>query len=164
MVLKCQHCGEDFLYEFSGRGAKARYCEKCKHELNRQSHQKYNDKIKLGNVENKATTTEEQKSFTDKIGELLTRLDTLRVELCDLAKQMSEYQSSYDKNDQTYLHKLENVDIENAEELQQMVKEWKLSRNNRRNVKDLLTLVGNTIDCIPYKNYANALPILKSRR
>ena len=74
---------------------------------------------------------------------------------------MNEYQSSFDKNDQTYLHKLELIDTDNIEETQKMVKAWKASRSGRRNVKDLIGILATTIDTIPYKNYARALPVLK---
>lgn len=99
--------------------------------------------------------------FINKISKLLMTLDTTRVELCDLHKQMSEYQSAYDKSDQTYLHKLENIDTENFAELQRFMVEWKMSRGARRNIKDLVQLVANLLDTIPVKNYASALPVLK---
>lgn len=107
------------------------------------------------------TTNDKYAEFIERISNALINLDSLRVELCGIAKDINEYQSSFDKNDQTYLHRLEHIDVDNAEEAQQMIKEWKQSRNGRRDVKDLSALVTNTIDAIPYKNYTNALPVLK---
>lgn len=104
---------------------------------------------------------EQYAEFTERISDLLKQLDQTRVDLCSLATEMSEYQSAYDKNDQTYLHRLENIDANNIMETQKLVKEWQDARNGRRSVKDLLGLVSNTIEQIPYKNYTNALPILK---
>lgn len=161
IVLKCQDCGEEFLYEFGGRGAKPKLCEKCKVQHYAQSKKKYNAKQKdVANKETNATNSE-YVDFVDRVANKLIQLDNIRVDLCELAKQMNEYQSSYDKNDQMYLHKLESLDVNDVSETTKMVREWKQSRNGRRNVKDLLILVGNTIDTIPYKNYTNALPILK---
>ena len=107
------------------------------------------------------TTNDKYGEFVERISNALIGLDTIRVELCSLSKEINEYQSSFDKNDQTYLHKLEYIDTDNAEETAQMIREWKQSRNGRRDVKDLSAIVANTIEAIPYKNYANALPILK---
>lgn len=104
---------------------------------------------------------EQYVDFINRISDLLKQLDQVRVDLCSLATEMSEYQSAYDKNDQTYLHRLENIDAEDLVETQKLVKDWQSARNGRRNVKDLLGLVSNTIEQIPYKNYTNALPILK---
>lgn len=99
--------------------------------------------------------------YAEKMAELLRRLDGVRVELCTLTSEMKEYQSSYDKNDQSYLHQLEDIDTSNYEEMQRMIESWKSSRTGRRNVKGLIKLASETIDKIPYKNYTNALPILK---
>lgn len=99
--------------------------------------------------------------FVDRISDLLKQLDQTRVDLCSLATEMSEYQSAYDKNDQIYLHRLEDINANDPIETQELVKEWQNARKGRRNVKDLIGLVSNTINEIPYKNYFNALPTLK---
>ena len=187
VILKCKSCGEEFLYQtHKGRGSKtmARYCDKCKALKARESRNAYRKKLrekqKAKNEEVKElaklyheetiqnVTAEEEEvvvdkytEFINKISKLLMTLDTARVELCDLHKQMSEYQSAYDKSDQTYLHKLENINTEDMADMKRFVVEWKMSRGARRNVKDLIILVGSIIDAIPFKNYANAIPILK---
>ena len=99
--------------------------------------------------------------YAEKIGGLLKQLDQVRVDLCSLASEMRDYQSAYDKNDQIYLHRLEDINANDIVETQRLVRDWQNARNGRRNVKDLLSIVTNTIDSIPYKNYTNALPILK---
>ncbi len=43
------------------------------------------------------------------------------------------------------------------------MREWQASRKNRRNVKGLIGILADLINVIPYKNYANALPILKGQ-
>ena len=183
IVLTCGRCGEDFLYEYSGRGAKPTYCPDCRKEVTNLQKEAHKEKMKnerkerkerkLQKITNKkleelaknsfATTDTivSNNSYEDRVAELLRELDTLRVELCSIATEMSEFQSGYDKNDQTYLHKLESINADDAKETQMLIKEWQKSRNNRRNVKGLLTLVQNTIDKIPYKSYANNLPLLK---
>lgn len=183
IVLTCGKCGEDFLYEYSGRGAKPTYCPECRKEVTQLARQAYKEKMKnerkerkerkLQKITNKkleelaknsfvtAGTIVSNNSYEDRVAELLRKFDTIRVELCSIATEMSEFQSGYDKNDQTYLHKLENINADDVKETQMLIKEWQKSRNNRRNVKDLLALVQNTIDKIPYKSYANNLPLLK---
>ena len=180
IVLTCKNCGEDFLYDYRGSGKKPDYCEKCKKEVARKYLREYRktqkEKSKTKRFVPVESVTEiipvvervesdfyvdEYSQLTQKVSELLMALDTTRVELCNVAKQISDYQSGYDKSDQTFLHKLENFNMGDSTQAVKFLTEWQTSRKNRRNVKDLITLVGNTINSIPYKNYANALPILK---
>lgn len=187
IILKCNKCGEEFLYQtHKGKGCKnlPKYCENCKAQKIKEYKETYRQKqkekkkaenerigkiAKLYHEEEFAETIEEGEEvvvdkyteFINKISKLLMTLDTTRVELCDLHKQMSEYQSAYDKSDQTYLHKLENINTEDLADMKRFVVEWKMSRGARRNVKDLITLVGSILDAIPFKSYANAMPILK---
>lgn len=99
--------------------------------------------------------------FADRISSLLKQLDQIRVDLCGLISEMREYQSSYDKNDQIYLHRLEDVNANDIIETQRLVRDWQNARNGRRSVKDLISIVANYIDLIPYKNYLENAPILK---
>lgn len=175
VILKYKQCGEDFLYDYRGSGRKPSYCEKCRENIDTLYKRNYRAKKRaerkeLKKVEKPQVTIErietdfsvdEYSQFTQKISELLMKLDTTRVELCNVAKQMSDYQSGYDKNDQAFLHKLEDFDTVDYANAVKFLTEWKTSRKNRRNMKDLISLVGNTINSIPYKSYANALPILK---
>lgn len=170
IVLNCKKCGEDFLYEYRGSGRKPDFCEDCRKKINNQMQKEYKQKqatakkamaTKAMAKEVDDFTDSKYADFVQRITQSLNILDSLRVKMCELSKEMNEYQSSFDKNDQTYLHKLENIDTDNIEETQKMIKEWKASRNGRRNVKDLIAILGNTIDAIPYKSYAKALPVLK---
>lgn len=99
--------------------------------------------------------------FVERISKALTALDSTRVELCEIAKEMSEYQSDYDKNDQMYLHVLEELDTTDTEKMKDFIEKWQNSRGSRRNIKGLMLHVGGVIDAIPYKNYASAVPLLK---
>lgn len=165
IILKCQKCGEEFLYEYRGSGRKPDYCEDCRKKIKIEQTKLWKEKAKEHQTKTRIDVPSDTEvgynEFVERISKLLTTLDSTRVELCELAKQMSEYQSGYDKNDQIYLHKLELLDTSNPESTVQFVSKWQNSRNNRRNVKDLIALVGNVIDTIPYKNYTKALPILK---
>lgn len=197
IILKCNNCGEEFLYQtHKGKGCKnlPKYCDNCKLIKQKENKQRYIEKRKqekaelktkritnkdideFANKENKKfakriirtpvdaneeIVMDKYAEFIQTISELLMTLDSTRVKLCEVAKQMSEYQSGYDKSDQTYLHKLENLNTEDLADMKRFVVEWKMSRGARRNVKDLITLVGSVIDAIPFKNYANAIPILK---
>lgn len=176
IVLTCKRCGEDFLYEWRGSGKKAEYCEDCRQQIAKERTAKYKEMYKTNTFARKKITNKqiedlakkskeaiEDSSFTGRLSKVLTELDTLRVEMCTLASEMNSYQSSYDKADQTYLHKLENVNADNPVETQKMIKEWQQSRNERRNIKDYIAILNNTISAIPYKNYANALPVIKGK-
>lgn len=161
LVLTCKRCNEDFLYEYNGSGKKPDYCPDCRIEVTNELKQKYKDNKKIAKQENASEEKIEDTNFATRIADLFGELDTLRVNMCTLASEMNSYQSSYDKADQTFLHKIENIDTEDTVETQKLVKEWKNSRNNRRNLKDLLQILNSTIDSIPYKNRTNALPVLK---
>ena len=173
LVLKCKKCKNDFLYEWSGRGRKPDYCPTYRKQTDYEQHlaskekwktKKANLTLQLAEVQKEKQTTasdDKYQEFVDRIAKLLSDLDTIRVDLCSVATELNQYQSEYDKNDQYYMHYLEDIDINNTQAAQEFLKQWKGSRNNRRSVKDLLIVVSNTIDAIPYKNLTNALPILK---
>jgi len=164
LILNCKRCKEDFLYEYHGSGKKPDYCPNCRTEVTNELKQKYKDNRKA-DVEVPTPTTTRQtndENYADKIAQLLMQLDSLRVSMCETMSQMRKYQSDYDKNDQSYLHILENIDTSDTNEIQKMIIDWKNSRNNRRNIKDLMQVLSGVLDMIPYKSYANALPTLFS--
>mgnify|MGYP003302097422 CR=1 FL=1 len=175
LILNCEQCGEEFLYEWSGRGKKQKYCEKCRAERVRQSHneasKKYEARKHIKKIDNTAviihrtgiTDDEQYCDLIARITKVLNTLDTTRVEMCELSTALNEYQSSYNKADQKYLHQVEQIDTSNLQEIQRITKEWQASRKNRRNVKDLISLLADLIKAIPYKNYANAIPILRGK-
>ena len=53
LVLNCEQCGEEFLYEWSGRGKKLLFCEKCRAERVRQSHNESSKKYEARKSKNK---------------------------------------------------------------------------------------------------------------
>ena len=164
IVLSCKRCGEDFLYDYIGSGRKPDYCESCRKHVDLELHKRYVDKKKQETKEEVVFEEElEQTDFSGRMTRVLTSLDSLRVEMCNLASDMNAYQSSYDKNDQLYLHKLEDINADNAQETQKLIKQWQQSRSNRRNVKNLIKVLGDVINAIPYKSYANALPVIKGK-
>jgi len=173
IILKCKECGEEFLHEYGGRGAKPLYCPECRKKvtmrLKEESKKKWQEKksnLKKQLAEMKQTqeeapvTSTNSTDYENRLIDILSRLDTLRVEMCNLSTELRQYQGGYDKNDQVYLHTLENINVDDVNTVSKFIRDWKLARNNRRNVKDLINILGDVIEKIPYKNAANAIAIL----
>ena len=158
--LSCERCGETFNYERrSLKGKLPMYCESCKKELISESKQKYRDKQKnLGLSKNVIIDTNKYKadndymSYVNRTLELLGQLDTLRVNMCNLASELSEYQSRYDKQDQEFMHQIELNNFTNGVEALKFVNDWHQDRASRRNVKNLMKLLGDVLNVIPVKN------------
>ena len=89
--------------------------------------------------------------YTNRTLDLLGQLDTLRVNMCNLATELSDYQSNYDKQDQEFLHKIELNDFTNGAEALQFVNDWHKDRASRRNVKNLIKLLRDVISAVPMK-------------
>ena len=172
IILKCKECGEEFLYEYSGRGAKPIYCPECRKKvtmrLKEESKKKWQEKksnlkkqlVEMKQAEEESVVSTNSTDYEKKLIDLLSRLDTLRVDMCNFSTELRQYQSGYDKNDQVYIHTLENMDTDDVQEVTKFVKEWKKARNNRRSVKDLICILSDVINVIPFKSVANAMSIL----
>ncbi len=77
---------------------------------------------------------------------------TLRYSLITALKAEDEKVSKFDKQDQTFLHKLEFLEELTDDEAMKMIIEEKKSRENRRNVKDRRYLIKAMLDSIKMKN------------
>lgn len=143
ITLPCKRCHKKFFYDYKAYDEKPELCPECSAKVDEQEMLSDSD-------------------FATRIENLLCELDTIRVNMCALATEMHSYQSFYDKADQTFLHKIENMKADDPIEAQTLIEEWQASRKSRRNIKDLLQILTGTIAVIPYKNRAKALPILKS--
>lgn len=155
--MKCKYCGEEF--EQTGKGRKKEYCNKedCIRQARNEANRKwYANKMnsELKGVKYKIANKEENKilySSTDKVLnvtvkedfsdviELARKLGAVRYEITEKIKSMSPEQSHFDKEDDVFLHKIENLMKQDEileEDVLQVFKEYLDKRPNRRIIKD----------------------------
>ena len=159
--LNCERCGNAFTYEKKSlKGKLPIYCEDCKKELIQESKKKYNMKQKNKQPiidTNKYKADNNYTAYVNRTLDLLGQLDTLRVNMCNLASELNEYQSNYDKQDQEFIHQIELNDFENGDEALRFVNSWHKDRASRRNVKNLIKLLRDVLNVIPIKNKFTAI-------
>lgn len=168
--MKCKYCGEEF--EPNTRGRKKAYCNKAeciKKARNEANRKWYSSKMKtLKGTKNRIIEQKEEKkvvySSTDKIDNNLKQqnisdivqiardLGTIRFQLIQMLQKENEKISNYDKADQDFLHKIENLEELTDEEAIALVVEEKKSRENRRSNKNRQYLIKGLLDGIIIKN------------
>lgn len=77
--------------------------------------------------------------------------------MCNLAQELGNYQSDYDKKDQEFIHTIELNEFNSGKDALEFINRWSVDRKSRRNVKVLLKLLRDTLDVIPLKNKFNAI-------
>ncbi len=155
--MKCKYCGEEF--EQTGKGRKKEYCNKedCIRQARNEANRKwYANKMnsELKGVKYKIANKEEKKilySSTDKVLnvtvkedfsdviELARKLGAIRYEITEKIKSLIPEQSHFDKEDDMFLHKIENLMKQDEileEDVLQVFKEYLDKRPNRRIIKD----------------------------
>lgn len=168
IFIKCQKCQKEFEYFYSGKGRKPLYCQDCKKLVqyeyikrsNENKREKKNEELKENNIVLDTSAMKKENYFmkqTERTLELFGRLDSLRVEMCNLAAELGNYQSESDKLDQELLHEVETQDFSNGNEIITYVQNWKKERASRRNVKGLIAMLRNIISTIPMKTKLNAI-------
>lgn len=172
IIISCERCKKEFEYYFSGVGKKPIYCDECKPIVKKEyqkewNRKNYEEKKKKKVEEVKETgyiidTTKKKAedtfmNYTTMTLNLLGELDTIRVKMCNLTIELSEYQSNYDKKDQEFIHKIESNNFESGEEALKFINDWHIDRASRRNVKGLIKLLRDTIGTIPEKNKFTAI-------
>ncbi len=155
--MKCKFCGEEI--EQPKRGRKREYCNKegclrqAKNEANRKWYaNKMNKELK--GVKHRIVNKEEKKiiySSTDKIMnitknedfsdvlELARELGAVRYKITEKIKSLSPEQSRADKQDEVFLHNIEDLtkqDEISEEDVIKVFKDYLDKRPNRRIVKD----------------------------
>ena len=167
---KCKYCGG--IIEQPKRGRKRDYCKKpeCIRQMRNEANRKwYANKMKI--LEGTKTRIIEQKeekkiiySSKDKadtkvkmpdVGDILQLardFGTLRYSLITALREEDERVSKFDKQDQTFLHKLEFLEELTDDEATKMIIEEKKSREQRRNVKNRRYLIKAMLDSIKMKN------------
>lgn len=155
--MKCKYCGEEF--EQAKKGRKKEYCNKedCIRQARNEANRKwYANKMnsELKGVKYKIENKEEKKilySSTDKVlnvtvkedfsdvMELARELGAIRYKITEKIKSLAPEQSHFDKEDDVFLHKIENLMKQDEileEDVLQVFKEYLDKRPNRRIIKD----------------------------
>lgn len=166
--MKCKYCGCEF--EQSKRGRKKEYCNKedcirqARNEAQRKWYSKKMDVLKGTNSriveQEKKTVVYSAKDKTDTkiemqdIGDIVQiarTLGTVRWQLIELLTKENEAQRKFDKQDQTFLHKLEFLEELTDEEAMKLIVDEKKSRELRRNTKNRRYLIIALLQAIKIK-------------
>ena len=168
--INCKYCGKEFSN--NKRGRKKEYCDdlKCIRKAKNEAQKKWYSKktqclkgTKYKVVEQKeekkviysSANREETKMSMQDIGDILEvarNLGTIRFQLVEMITKNSEQISKFDKEDQTFLHKLEFLEELTDEEAKEMIIAEKKSRELRRNVKNRRCLIETLLSSILVKN------------
>lgn len=155
--MKCKYCGEEF--EQNRKGRKREYCnkqeclKKAKNDIQKKWYAKKmkvlngskNRIIEQGTIKkvvysstDRAINYLENQDFSDII-EVARELGAVRFKIIEMIKKCSPEQSSFDKEDQIFLHKVESLARKEevyVDEIVSIFTEEINSRENRRNIKD----------------------------
>lgn len=179
----CKYCGEEF--EYSNRGKERVHCrkEKCLKESKNEAQRKwYANKVKkeLCNTSIRIISKEENKpqivysskdrednrlekeDFSDII-EVSRELGAVRFKITEMINKESKKQSFYDKQDQDFLHKLENLEEITDTEAVNMIIEEKRKRETRRSHKMRITMLSTMINGMPKNPNAYVVETIKNR-
>lgn len=182
--MKCKYCGEEF--EQNKRGKKKEYCnkEECLKKAKNDAQKKwYSNKLKvLDGVKTQIVEQKEEKkvvySSTDRainsvsngdfsdVIELSRKLGTVRFEIQEKLKECFGKQSMFDKQDEMFLHKLEDFakqDEVYEEEILQAFREHINKRQNRRVIKDKEQMYKHLIEGIIQNPNAYVVEFIKNR-
>lgn len=155
--MKCKYCGEEF--EQHKKGRKKEYCNKedCIRQARNEANRKwYANKMnsELKGVKHRIVNKEEKRiiySSADKVMNITTKEDfsdvmelarelgAIRYKITEKIKSLSPEQSYFDKEDDAFLHKIENLMKQDEileEDVLQVFKEYLDKRPNRRIIKD----------------------------
>lgn len=156
--MKCKYCGCEF--EQPKRGKKREYCNKedCLRQARNEAQRKwYANKMnkELEGTKHRIVENKEEKkvvySSTDKlinitknedfsdIIELARELGAIRFKITEKIKSLSPEQSHFDKQDEIFLHNIEELTKKDEiyeEDILEVVKPYLDKRPNRRVIKD----------------------------
>lgn len=181
---RCKYCGEEFVQNKKGR--KRDYCskEECiRHAKNETQRKWYSNKlqvlqgVKTRIVEQKeekkviycstdrATNSVNNEDFSDVI-ELARELGAIRYKITEKIKELSPKQSFFDKQDEIFLHQIEDLtkkDEVYEEEVVDVVKKYINNRPNRRVVKDKQVMLKHLIQGLISNPNQYVVEFLKNR-
>ena len=163
----CKYCGCEFEQSKKGRARTYCYRRECVNKAHNESNRKYLRKIKREQKklelkhakEDNIVYTEEDRTEhklsmpdTGDILELARQLGALRYQLVQKIQKEYEIVGKYDKLDQDFLHKLENLDELSNEDAIKLVVQEKKNRESRRVYKVRYYLIKCLLDSMPIKN------------
>lgn len=181
---KCKYCGEEFIQNKKGR--KRDYCskEECIRQAKNETQRKwYSNKLQaLQGVKTRIIEQKEEKKvvycstdrainsvnnedFSDVI-ELARELGAIRFKITEKIKELSPKQSFFDKQDDIFLHQIENLakkDEVYEEEVLEIVREYFNKRPNRRVVKDKQEMLKHLIQGLISNPNQYVVEFLKNR-
>lgn len=154
--MRCKYCGEEFMP--NTRGKKREYCskEECVRQSKNEAQRKWyaskmnvleGTKVKIvEQKEKKVVFSSTDRAIMDidsegflKVIELARKLGAIKFEILEELQKCSKEQSTYDKQDQVFLHNLEEFmkqDEVYEEEVVNLVIEHMKKRRERRIIKD----------------------------
>lgn len=172
--MKCKYCGEEF--EQNKRGRKKEYCNKiecirkarndankkwyvnklkaltgAKVQIVKAKESKQDQKVIIYSSKDKTDTKIQMPDVSD-ILQLSREFGTLRYNLICLLQKENEQVEKFNKQDQTFLHKLEFLEELSDEDATKMIIEEKKSRELRRNTKNRKYLIEAMLNAIKMKN------------
>ncbi len=160
-ISRCKYCGCEI--EQSKRGKKRDYCrkEECIRKAKNEANRKwYANKMKIlegtkyriieqeekkviYSSTDKALHDVQKEDFTKEI-ELARQLGTIKFEIQGEIKKLAPELSKYDKEDQVFLHNVENLihqDVIYEEDVINVVRKYIEKRSDRRIVKDKIAIL-----------------------
>ena len=160
--MKCKYCGNEFEQKKRGR---KEYCDrpecirKARNETQRKWYAKKTKKVvETQNTETVVYSTQERLDNklnmpdTGDIIEIAKQLGTIRFQLVQMIEKERSNITKYDKEDQDFLHKLENLEeLTDKEAIEMFIKEKK-NRENRRSYKVRYYLIQCLLESITLKN------------
>ena len=183
--MKCKYCGKEF--EQNKRGKKKEYCndkeclKKARNEVQRKWYAKKMDALKgtknriieqegrekkiVYSSTDRAMNSLANEDFTNVI-ELARELGAIRFKLTEEIKKCRPDQSTFDKEDQVFLHNIENLakrDEIYADEIIQAFTTHINKRQNRRVVKDKEEMLKHLLQGIISNPSAYVAQFLKTR-
>lgn len=178
----CKYCGEEF--EYSNRGKERVHCRKteCLKKAKNEAQKKwYANKVKkelkgtnikivskeikpqvVYSSKDRANNRLEKEDYSDII-EVSRELGAVRFKIIEMINKESKKQSFYDKQDQDFLHKLENLEEITDIEAVNMIIEEKRKRETRRSHKMRLTMLSTMINGMPKNPNAYVVETIKNR-
>lgn len=178
----CKYCEEEF--EYSNRGKERLHCRKpeCLKKAKNEAQRKwYANKVKkelagekiriVAKVDksqivyssiDRSNNRLNNEDFSDII-EVSRELGAIRFKLCEMYNKESKKQSFYDRQDQDFLHKLENLEELTDTEAINMIVEEKKKRENRRNHKIRMTIIDGLTKGIRKNPNAYVVETIKNR-
>ena len=179
--MKCKYCGEEFLQ--NKRGKRKDYCNridclrKAKNEAQRKWYANKLNKLKGTNMKiieqknvvysstDREINAAKNEDFSEVI-QLARELGTVRYRITEAIKKCSPEQSNSDKQDEIFLHEIENLikqDVVTTDDIVNTVKPYLNKRANRRFIKDKQEMLKHLIQGVISNPNQYVVEFIKNR-